>query len=283
MHRLLAIVGVEQRPRHRLAVLRQPAPHEDLGVAGLDRQVCHQIGLSHGTAPLGRRQRPGGELGLRRQPPQHGVDETSGPLVAAPLRFVDRLADDGMRRDAIEKEELVGRHPQHRQQRRLDLLEGPPARGDDDLVEALQPAQRAEDQLAQQRLIAFVEHRAERRELRVDRRPRHQRPLDDRYGMAADTPDTPDTANIADIARRAARRDGSARWGSLASRGQRLSGKGQIRRSPRPRCRPRARSPPETGPRPARWARSMASTESPPVDTSTRSFSIATTMPGAVP
>ena len=77
--------------------------------------------------------------------------------MAAPQRLVDRFADDGVRGNAIEEEKLVGGDPQHRQERRLNLLEGPAARRDQHLIEALQPAQRAENDLAQQRLVAFVE------------------------------------------------------------------------------------------------------------------------------
>ena len=240
-------------------------------MAGFDRQPFDRIRGRHG---------PGGEVGLGGDAPQNGVREAGSPLVAAPLRFVDRFADDGVRRHAVEEEELVGRDAQDRQERRLDLLEGPPARRHQNLVEALQPAQGAEDDLAQQRLITLVERRGERRELGIHRRPRHQRALDDRHRLAADAPDTP---HAADTARRVARLHVAARWRALARPGQRLSSKAQIRRSPSPRWSPRARSPPETGPRPARCARSMARTESPPVDTSTRSFSIATTIPGAVP
>jgi hypothetical protein len=91
--------------------------------------------------------------------------------VAAPQRLVHRFADDGVGGHAVEEEQLIGGDPQHRQERRLDLLERPPAGCHQHMIEPFHPAQGAEDDLAQERMVALVERAAEGRELGIHRRP----------------------------------------------------------------------------------------------------------------
>ena len=67
---------------------------------------------------------------------------------------LNRLVHDGVCRNALEMEKLVGAEPQHRAHRRVELADRPSRRAGQDRIERALPAERTGNELEEQRAVA---------------------------------------------------------------------------------------------------------------------------------
>ena len=128
----------------------------------------HSSAIQSGTewrtaAPRGRRVVERGEQRPALAPgaPQHRVDELEA-RPAGRLRQLDALVDGGVRRDAVEEQQLQHAEPQRVAHRRVEPLDRPAGAGGDHVVERAAALHRAVGELRRERALARVEPGARR-------------------------------------------------------------------------------------------------------------------------
>src|SRR5439155_17811078 len=85
---------------------------------------------------------------------QHGVDEAADAGLSSATGERHGVVDRGEGGDALEEDDLVGRHAQERERARVEIVDASPRVRGEDPVEVTLPAERPVDQLRRKRDVA---------------------------------------------------------------------------------------------------------------------------------
>ncbi len=137
VHRRVHVVLAQRRFGGGEPEVRDPAPHEPLGMRSLQCEPGDRVGPPREDDPR--------RLCFLRQAAKDGVDEPGGTLRAG-AHDLDRLAHGGVRRDPIEEENLCGSCAQGRAHVRVEPVDrAREAPGEDVVEERAVPEHRPDD------------------------------------------------------------------------------------------------------------------------------------------